>query len=201
VKRKQLDWVANLDSWGSLVEFSGSSAFVLVPLTLWQASQANTVPTFPGLFESGTALTVERVRGKIIWGTQRSSADRPDPNRVYQMTMRLRVGEMEMEGAFGGQPSQPITYDMDDPSWANEDFLWEERGLHITEAVQTEDWWSEQIQFRVHHVNVDCKSRRRLEPPDQLQLALGWIVAGAQPTNFQPAFAYMWLRVLLSDAT
>lgn len=168
-KRRALDWVVRPEAWSTAAEFIASATqWAWIPLTVWQASMSSTgqMPEqATGLFEPGAALTVERIRGEAFILIDRLG----NPDRWWQHTFRIRVGEEEMFDTVSiGQPVQPTTYDVNSPEWANEDFLWEHRDVISTGLSAVERF----TQPTVRRIPIDVRSRRRLEPPDQLQLVI-----------------------------
>jgi len=189
-RRRPLDWVVHPDAYGTAFDFAGPG-MAFVPMTLWLASEGADLPLAPGLFESASALTVERVR-IFIWTIIRN---RGDADRVWQFAARLRVGEQDVADPLVSLPVIPPSYDIDEPVWANEDLLWEHRQLYNTYGP-----FVSQPAPIAEPIVADVRSRRRLELPDQLQLVLSWNHSGtispAEPTELS---CYVWARTLLSS--
>lgn len=204
-QRRQLDWVVRPEAWGVGLEFFGSATtLAFLPLTVWGSSMSSagaSPPQMSGLFEPGAALTVERVKGYIFVIVE--DVGERIPRLYYQTTMRLRVGEAELDGGLEVDPPvQPTSYDVNSPLWANEDLLWEDRHVFTPALVGTSGTDSQFFQPAVNKFAVDVKTRRRLEPPDQLQLVvqrdLTEVPLPPEPVATTVVFAN--LRVLLSSA-
>lgn len=199
--RRSLDWVVRPEAYGTSIEFlSGSELPVFFPLTVWSASfpAAGGVPAqFTGLFESGEALTVERVRLTIFVIIQRLGT----PGRFYQHAFRLRVGEGDLADPVDVEPpTEPLNYDLDDPAWANEDLLWEHRYVMSTEDLDTVNGENRFWQPQIYKIEADVKSRRRLEPPDQLQLVVQRSADGdIVPAEPLQSNVVIYARTLLSN--
>lgn len=97
-----------------------------------------------------------------------------------------------------GTANPVLDYDTNSPAWANEDFLWEDR--HVLSTAMLDQATSQTFQQPVIKLTADVKSRRRLEPPDQLQLVCQRDFDGnIAPVSPLRSTVVVYARTLLSN--
>lgn len=186
---RETDWVTNDAVWtpADVPWEHGSDTILFSPLTSWAAPALQ----LPGIPEEGGALTVERVKGQILWMLESPLSEAV---RTGEFMFRIRVGEQEPTSALA-TPVVPPGYDPADSALvANESFLW----THSWQFWSAASWWTGASgqSSPSGSVDVDVKSRRRLEQYQQLQIVSNW---RSRDANILPRILLWYrLRTLLS---